>query len=223
MLSRFPVEIYCDFDGTITIDDMLDTFLERFATTEWLRIEKEWREGNFGSRECLSKQLSGVKLPNLQELQDLVASIKIDPSFANFVQWSRSHDVPISVVSDGIDFLIEAVLKNAGIPSLPIYANQLTSSKQLNFPYEKKDCTVKAGLCKCSIAERGNPRATRIFIGNGLSDLCVAGKADMVFAKSELVGLCREKSIPLVEFKNFDDIIAGIELHFLRLKESSYA
>ena len=75
------------------------------------------------------------------------------------------------------------------------------------FPYARDDCRVRSGNCKCVPtigAARGGARRT-ILIGDGRSDLCAAGAADYVFAKKQLLVLCRERGIAHRPFETFDD------------------
>ena len=50
-------KIYCDFDGTITKKDAVNTFFEMYAPKEWLDYEKLWIEGNTSI--AYSDELSG--------------------------------------------------------------------------------------------------------------------------------------------------------------------
>ena len=43
--------IYCDFDGTITKKDAVNTFFEMYAPPKWLDSEQLWIEGKISSRE----------------------------------------------------------------------------------------------------------------------------------------------------------------------------
>ena len=49
------IKFFIDFDGTITLEDVVDRVLDRFASGEWKKVEREWVEGKIGSRECLSR------------------------------------------------------------------------------------------------------------------------------------------------------------------------
>ena len=60
--------IVCDFDGTITRTDVIDNILQRFADPSWQAIEAQWVQGEIGSRECLSRQLSLVNASPAQLL-----------------------------------------------------------------------------------------------------------------------------------------------------------
>ena len=55
-----PWKILCDFDGTICAPDATDAILERLAAPQWRDIERDWRAGLIGSRECMSRQIALV-------------------------------------------------------------------------------------------------------------------------------------------------------------------
>ena len=94
--------IVCDFDGTITRTDVIDTILQRFADPSWEAIEDQWLKGEIGSRECLSRQLSLVRaLP--AELLAYFDTVEIDPDFPDFVDLVIGLGASIEVVSDGIE------------------------------------------------------------------------------------------------------------------------
>jgi 2-hydroxy-3-keto-5-methylthiopentenyl-1-phosphate phosphatase len=45
----------------------------------------------------------------------------------------------------------------------------------------------------------------RVVVGDGRSDFCVAGRADLVLAKSSLVEHCRRSALPHFAIENFDE------------------
>jgi hypothetical protein len=50
--------ILCDFDGTISVEDITDALLVRFAKPGWEDIEQAWKRGEIGSRECMARQIA---------------------------------------------------------------------------------------------------------------------------------------------------------------------
>jgi len=64
---------------------------------------------------------------------------------------------------------------------------------------------LTAPLFKFGLKEDGSQS---IYVGDGYSDTCPAGKADLLFAKAKLYRYCREQGIDAVHFNNFKDIIA---------------
>src|SRR5438874_1814294 len=54
--------IFIDFDNTITIGDVLDGVIEKFASGDrWRELEAEWAAGRISARTCLDGQLRSLR------------------------------------------------------------------------------------------------------------------------------------------------------------------
>lgn len=195
--------ILCDFDGTIAVDDVTDALLNRFADPAWEAIETRWRAGEIGSRECMRQQVALVDA-SLADVDALLDGLPIDPAFPAFVAEARRRNMPVQVVSDGLDYAIRRILSRHGLDDLPVRANRLLHDGargwKLESPHAHVACSTASGTCKCAIA-RGHARV--LMIGDGQSDFCVAGEADFVFAKQRLITHCRQAGIfhrPIIDF-----------------------
>lgn len=201
--------ILLDFDGTISETDTTDLLLERFADPAWQDIEEEWEAGRIGSRECMVRQIDLVRATPI-EMDAFIGTMRIDPGFRGFAQRFRQLGHHLSVVSDGLDRTIRTVLDRADI-DLPYFANHLQwrggNRWRLTFPHTKGACATLAGNCKCSFADR-EPRVLTIMVGDGRSDFCVAGRADLVLAKGPLLNHCRAADLPHFGFETFDEATA---------------
>jgi len=197
--------VFVDFDGTIAPVDTTDLLLERFAAPAWREIEDDWKAGRIGSRECLVRQIDLVRASEAQ-MDAFVAGIEIDRGFARFARLCRRLGHSVTIVSDGLDRTIEAVLERYSL-ELPFHANRLQwqggDRWRLTFPHASSDCRALAGTCKCRFLE-GQPRQLRIVVGDGRSDFCVADRADLVLAKGALLDRCRASAIPHLAFVDFD-------------------
>jgi 2,3-diketo-5-methylthio-1-phosphopentane phosphatase len=136
--------------------------------------------------------------------------VEIDPAFADFVALCRAARVPLTIVSDGLDYAIHRILNRYGIVDVPVVANRLESlganRYRLAFPHGNMTCASASGTCKCKVAETQTAgRALSLLIGDGASDICAAGSVDLVFAKDTLLTYCREKSLPFVAFRDFSE------------------
>ena len=184
----FNCHVFVDFDGTIAPVDTTDLLLERFADPGWQDIEEEWKSGKIGSRECMVRQIDLVRATPAA-MDDFVSRIDIDPGFPDFVGLCRQQGYPTTVVSDGLDRTVSAVLKRAGL-DLPIYANHLAWAGddrwRLTFPNSRSDCRALSGNCKCQFAEAAVGHV-RILVGDGRSDYCVAERSDLVLADRKSV------------------------------------
>ena len=208
-----PWDIICDFDGTISVVDVTDTLLEKFADPNWQDIEQAWKDGLIGSRECLYRQIPLLNM-SLAELNCHLDRIEIDPDFPAFVATVQEQRHRITVVSDGLDYVIWRILRRYGLTSLAIKANQLlqqsSRSWTVDFPNSYRNCQVLSGNCKCSVIEQHQHETINgyrsLLIGDGTSDFCAAHKVDFVFAKNELVNHCIEQRIPHYPIKSFADV-----------------
>ncbi len=200
---------FCDFDGTVTREDVIDRILEEFADPMWMEIEQSWVKGEIGSRECLAMQTKLIKAKKC-DLLDFVKGIEIDPTFIDFARYCKSKSFDLIILSDGIDLFINSILNRYGLKNIRVYANSLRSPSEgheMFFPYFRKDCLSRSGVCKCKIMEElSSPEGINILVGDGRSDFCIARKATLTFAKSSLLDFCRTEKIPHMEHREFGDI-----------------
>ena len=208
-MTQPPIIVYCDFDGTATQVDVIDVLLTELAHPDWRLIEAEWQQGLIGSRECLRRQIALIR-GGWKAIERQLRSIVIDPSFSAFAQWCALESIPLLIVSDGIDRVIETLLARENIRVDAVYANRLVESAaselSLVFPYASKRSGCSAGLCKCERLAMEFNESLRVVIGDGGSDFCWAPRADQLFAKSALQAHCHAENLVCTPFDNFDSI-----------------
>jgi 2,3-diketo-5-methylthio-1-phosphopentane phosphatase len=204
--------ILCDFDGTISVEDVTDSLLDRFAPPAWQVLERNWRAGKIGSAECMAGQVALLDASRA-EIDAHLAELRIDPAFPQFVEAVAAAGCTLRVVSDGLDLAIRAILARYRLDHLPVLANRLVQAGprqwRLETPFADPHCRVGSGHCKCASAVREHNRHHRVLlVGDGASDFCAAGEADFVFAKHRLIEHCRQADIPHVSIVGFTDAIA---------------
>ena len=191
--------VVCDFDGTIAHVDVTDGVLSRFALPQWEAIEADWKAGQIGSRECMARQVDLVRAP-LEALDAYLDTVEIDPDFPAFVADCRAQGLEVVVISDGIDYSIRRILARHGVDDLPLASNSLEllggDRYKLNFPEANAKCSAGSGTCKCRVSNRRASGRSRLLIGDGSSDFCLAAEADLVFAKDKLLTRCIERKLP---------------------------
>ena len=207
-----PWKVLCDFDGTICSPDATDAILEHLAAPEWREIERDWRAGKIGSRECMSRQIALVAASTF-ELDDVLDRISMDPAFPAFVEQCRRSGVELAVVSDGLDYAIRRILARHGLEDLPVFSNVLERTGErrwlMRSPHASASCVSLSGTCKCALAKRDDaPDGPAVLlVGDGQSDFCVAGQVDFVFAKSRLQDHCRSAGIAHRAIAGFGDAL----------------
>ena len=208
---RSTYSIFCDFDGTVSVRDVTDVLLETYALPQWREIEEAWRAGLIGSLECMRRQVALLRCTPRQ-LDALADTVAIDPHFPKFVAKCREAGVPVTILSDGLDYVIRRVLRNYGLADLPIRANRLEllgeEGYALSFPHAQEGCLSASGTCKCALMRALRLPGTRaLLVGDGASDFCAAREvADFVLAKGALLKHCRELSLPHAAYEDFSDV-----------------
>ncbi|WP_205746106.1 MULTISPECIES: MtnX-like HAD-IB family phosphatase [Dyella] len=202
--------ILCDFDGTISVEDVIDSLLDRFGRPGWEALEQDWRAGRIGSRECMTGQVALLELTR-EQLDEHLQGLWIDHAFPQFVARTRAAGIPMRVVSDGLDYAIHKILGRYGLDDLPLAANHLSPAAtkdhwQLTSPFKAEGC--RSGTCKCACVEQARGTGARtLLIGDGASDFCAADRVDFVFAKHRLIEHCRAAGIPYVPITGFEDAL----------------
>jgi len=185
--------VLCDFDGTITAEDVTDGLLMRFADPRWEAIEADWLAGRIGSRKCLAAQIALLKVdkPTLDAYLD---QVDIDPHFRAFAAFCAAHAIHLEIISDGLDYALARILARHGLAHLPRTANRLVflpgQRYRVEFPYADSGCAAASGVCKCQVAQPHHDQ-WRLLIGDGTSDFCLAGVVDLVYARGKLLDHCQ--------------------------------
>ena len=197
-----------DFDGTISHQDVTDSLLRRYGRPGWQQIERAWANGLIGSRECMTQQIALLDMTP-QAFYEHLCGVTLDPAFSAFLDLARARDMPVNVLSDGIAQAIGFIFERHAIVGVPVYANSIEhlgdSSWQLHTPHDSADCTARSAHCKCRTMALGARRT--LYIGDGASDYCAAGKADLVLAKGKLADYCSAQGIAHYPIHDFNDVI----------------
>lgn len=205
-MKKHSLQIFCDFDGTITKGDTVDLLLETLADEKWKDIEASWERGEIGSRECMSQQVPLIRGGWPAVLQ-VLGKVQIDNSFATFVNWCRLRNIRISVVSDGLDRVINHLLAREHIIVDEVRANHLiddcNGNLSLEFLKTSHRVVCPSGVCKCQVLDQAGAKILKVVIGDGRSDFCWARNADLLFAKDKLLKHCKLNNIPHLPYDNF--------------------
>lgn len=201
--------VFFDFDNTITLYDVFDDMLEKFAGSNgWVALEEKWKSGLIGSRECLAGQIKYIRAEK-RKLDGYLAKVKIDPYFKKLMSLLKAKKIKTFILSDNFDYVLKGVLKSQGAPVPEIYSNRLTiSSGRLipRFPFVNKSCPACAHCKTKNLLAKAGRDATIVYIGDGRSDTCPSEHADIVFAKEHLKEHCEKKRIDYIPFSGLKDI-----------------
>lgn len=207
-----------DFDGTITTQDTLSTFLKHYADEEWLVLEDMWKKDILGSAECLIKQFELVPDMSAELVDDFLDTIELDTYVSEFYNLCQRNNQDFVIVSDGLDYFINRILQKNGIDNVKIISNHaefINGEFVITFPNKSSKCLTHAGTCKCSVVENLRKNYKEIYyIGDGKSDECVVNRIDYLFSKDELLLYCKENDIDCIEYETYKGVIDYVRNRF---------
>jgi 2-hydroxy-3-keto-5-methylthiopentenyl-1-phosphate phosphatase len=201
------LEVFVDFDGTITEVDTFDALVRAVAgDAAWDAIDGPLIAGEITLREALRQQAAAIRLSREATLAFMLEHAHVDPAFGPFVAAVRAHGGAIRVVSSGIATVIHDALERAGV-DVDVIANDVDFAPEgwaMSFVDPSDNGHDKAAHVRAA-RERGD---RTVYVGDGISDFAAAVEAGERFAKAgrALEAYCRERNIPCTSFTSFREI-----------------
>ncbi|KAF9352121.1 hypothetical protein BGX26_010011 [Mortierella sp. AD094] len=229
------IEVFSDFDGTISMEDtgcvLIDTGIGIDKRKE---MDKQIMDHELTFLKAMDIWWGSVSL-TFEEGLELLRPIEIDSGFIRFYEYVKSHKIPFSVVSCGLDVIIQSYMSwflgEEEAKKLIIRANYgKIEGRKWNVTYwddsphshDKSVCIKESKeQFKKEIFERQKEKEQSeesaeereqehiiVFCGDGISDLSAAREADVLFARNgkNLERYCRTHKIPFTPFDNFDEV-----------------
>ncbi|CCG82585.1 Uncharacterized phosphatase C823.14 [Taphrina deformans PYCC 5710] len=215
-----PFIVFSDFDGTITLQDSNDYLTDNigFGKERRVHLNQEVLHDRMSFRDSFDEMLKSVTTPFPECVQLLLDNISLDPGFATFYAWCLSKDIPVVVLSSGMQPIIRALLTKLIGPTadkIDIISNDVDihedGSWDIVFHDESHFGHDKSLAIKPYKAL--SPRPTMVYCGDGVSDLSAARETDLLFAKSgrDLVSYCIKEGMPFSVFDDFQAIHETVE------------
>lgn len=209
------IGFFCDFDGTITVNDRIRAIVRHFAPSDAQRLITAIDRRQVSVRAGMEQMFALLPSARYAEIREFVLSTTvIRQGFGRFVDFAAGHGWPITVVSSGFDFFVEPALA-PWRERLGVYCNRIdTSGDYLRpvWPYPcDEQCDADCGLCKPTMLRQlGAVSRRRIVIGDGTSDFEWIRDVDFVYARDKLLRECQRLGLPHRPFDTFDDIVANL-------------
>jgi 2-hydroxy-3-keto-5-methylthiopentenyl-1-phosphate phosphatase len=207
--------VQLDFDGTVTEEDVSFLLLDTYVGSRWREYLKEYTEGRIPVG-TFNKKVFGMVKADRKTMTDLVLNsdrVKIRPGLHDYLDYCSQKDIKNVIVSNGLIFYIEAILKKLGLNSIEVYAaRNRFHPRGMKVAYVGPDGTeMEVGFKEAYTELLEKKGYNVIYIGNGASDIFSARRARHVFAVDELLKCCRKENLPCTPFTDFYDIIRGLE------------
>jgi len=205
--------IQCDFDGTITEKDASFFLLDAFARGDWRRLLREYKEHKISVGEFNTRAFAMVKADKATLLEALKDKIKVRAGFNELVNYCLTKGFRLVIVSNGLDFYINAILKDLGLENVEWHAAKTACHPEgMKVQYIGPDGKRLEDGFKEAYIELFLKLGYRvIYTGNGDSDIAPARYAHHVFATGDLLTYCRGNNLDYKTFETLIDVVRGLK------------
>jgi 2-hydroxy-3-keto-5-methylthiopentenyl-1-phosphate phosphatase len=201
--------VVCDFDGTITVEDVTDMIWEAHLPYSWREVLLPASlAGRVTALEHIAHGYADVHQPPERLLADVLPRVHLRPGFESFVALCRARGWPLEVVSHGLAFYIEKLLP-PGV-SLTSFAGAFEAGRwRVTLPPGVE--LPPGGDFKIHVVEglrARHPGRPIAYVGDGRLDFPAARTCERICAvrDSPLATLCRRSALPCFEFESFDQV-----------------
>jgi 2-hydroxy-3-keto-5-methylthiopentenyl-1-phosphate phosphatase len=197
------VRVVIDWDGTVTERDFLEAVITTFGDQR-IYEETESELGRLTLNEVIAIETATVSAPLGAVLAWVREHARLRPGFPDFARRYR----PL-VVSSGFHELIEPVLAREGL-ELDVVANRLDPAPDgwRAIFRNSEPCPVCGEPCKRADVA-GLDRV--VYVGDGVSDRCVALAAHRVFARDGLARYLSSEGVPFEPYADFYDVSSALD------------
>jgi len=207
--------VQCDFDGTITEKDVAYLLLDNFADGDWRQLLRDYIAGKIAVGTFNRKAFAMVKADR-QTLIDFTlksGQVKVRSGFDELLKYCSRKGLKFVIVSNGLNFYIEALLEDMGIKGIEVFAAQSQFSPEgMKVKYVGPDGSqMEAGFKEAHTELLKRRGYGIVYVGNGISDIYPARQALHVFATGDLLELCRETELECTPFNDFNDVVRFLE------------
>lgn len=217
-----PPAILIDFDGTVAPYDVEFEIFARLGGTDRAgQAVARWERGELNVPERLELGFRALRQSGLsrEQLEAFLDAVPIDPSFPAFLKVLEARAWPHAILSDGLSWYIEGVLKRHGVDvTPPIISNEINFENgwRLRFPNRNGDCSPcrQCATCKRYVVREAKAWADPVvFVGDGRADRWAAAECEVAFAREPLLSILQGWNRPrrLFAFETFDDVRIGLE------------
>ena len=205
--------IQCDFDGTITQEDMGFYLLDTFAQGDWRKWLQKYRDNEISVGEFNSRAFATVKASREEMLEATLSQVKLRDGFRELVGYCQRKGFRLVIVSNGLDFYIASILNDAGLEDVEAHAAKTWfHADGLKVQYIGPDGTPLDSNFKAAYTRLFLEQGYRVvYLGNGPSDFAPASLAQHIFARDRLLDYCREKNLECKPFDSLNDVVRGLE------------
>jgi len=196
--------VFCDFDGTITVEETFVAVLKKFAPELSAQLLPEMYAKRLTLRAGVKQILQSIPSASYPEIIEFTKPKLIRSGFIELLDFLDSQGVPLVVISGGLRGMVEVVLDELVQRVEKIYAVDVDTSNaylKVNSQYEgDTELIAKVQVMDKYLADE------KIAIGDSITDLNMALQAAVVFARYPLTKYLDEQQKAYIPWNDFVEI-----------------
>jgi 2-hydroxy-3-keto-5-methylthiopentenyl-1-phosphate phosphatase len=205
--------IFLDFDGTITSEETLSGALMRVIPKDQLMdANKKMKDGELSLVDALHMAFDSLPTDNIPKMIEYYRSVPLREGFPEFLDLADSLEIPIVLLSGGLEPFVSAILEPYKDRFLDMYYVDIDTSGGF-----MKLCPEHEGdgyLMKKDEVMAAYDADCRIAIGDGITDGTMAMNSDICFARDDLARMLAKAGMKFFMWDDFRDISARLEETF---------
>lgn len=205
--------VFCDFDGTITVEETFSGMLGEFATEDVDGVARQVVNGRVTLKEGVRRLVESIPSDRYPAVIDYIRDKEIRAGFSELLEMLHFHGIPFVLISGG---LLDSVTTRLHAYTGRIHSIHAPSvhtdgpTLKLHSRWEGETETVdKAAVMAAYRYEQA------VAIGDGITDRNMAMAADIVFARDYLAEYMKSKARKYIAWKDFFDVINYLSKRWL--------
>ena len=202
----------CDFDGTITTEDVSFLILDAYGDKGWRRMFQDYKDGKISVGRFNTLAFATVREDRETLLELVRKKARLRPGFRELVAFCQGNNMEFAVVSNGLDFYIRAILQDIGIDNIKVFsATTRFAAEGVEARYIGPGGDIVEDSFKDTYLRLFQQEGYRvIYAGNGTSDARPAQQAYHCFATGDLLAYFKKKGVNCTPFNDLNDIVDGL-------------
>ena len=200
--------VFCDFDGTITIEETFVAMLKHFAPQLSSELMPEMYARRLSLRSGVRQLLESIPSERYGEIIDFSRPKLMRSGLVELLDFLDAKDVDFVIVSGGLRIMVETVMGDLVDRAQAIYAVDVDATGprfQVNSPFEgDTELVSKVRVMEQYAAEE------QVAIGDSITDFNMALQASSVFARDRLAEYLDEQQKPYTKWDNFFDVLENL-------------
>jgi 2-hydroxy-3-keto-5-methylthiopentenyl-1-phosphate phosphatase len=206
--------IQLDFDGTVTEEDVSFLILDKFANGDWRKYLDEYLANRI-TVGAFNSKVFGMVTADEKTLTDFVLNsprVKTRRGLWELVDYCKKKSIKLVIVSNGLKFYIDAILKKKDITGVEVHAAEsIFSPAGMKVRYIGPDGKeLENGFKEAYTDYLCQQGYQVIYIGDGNSDIYPSRKAKYVFATAYLLKRCQAEGLNWYPFEDFHDVLPSL-------------